>query len=189
MMYEREVNAMFLWLKKLFRGKTVTEKSIEEKDVLHFRVTGNGERVSYSTESYGSDKIEKVEHEPVIGEPTEIVGKNGEKTHRYPAALPFMAAGKCYLNWKQLCGEEEQEGLCTDVYGREVLYYKERFPCFDSFDYLHEHRYFRWFLLRENGGLTRVHVADESGWINVTENVVNLEYQCTKMLKNYGWIE
>ena len=106
-----------------------------------------------------------------------------------PAALPFSAAGKLYLNIGQLYSGEEADGLTTDIHGRQVFYYRERFPCFDSYDYLHEHRYYRWFLLKENGRLTRVYTADESGWLHVTEDVENLERKLTEELKKVGWVE
>ena len=84
----------------------------------------------------------------------------------------FTAGGKHYQNLRQLCGKTPNaEGLYRDIYGRQILCVKERFPCFDSYDYLHENRYFRWFYLLEDGKLTVVYTADERDLVEVTEDV------------------
>ena len=96
-----------------------------------------------------------------------------EKT--WPLLTGFHAAGQHYLNRNQLKNKPTQtEGLFLDVYGREVLCLKERFPCFDSYDYLYEHRYYRWYFLRDGDTLTQIYYADEGKSITVTEDVAKV---------------
>lgn len=89
----------------------------------------------------------------------------------YPLLTGFKAGGKYYLGIRQLTAETAADGLCRDVYGREVICLKERFPCFDSYDFLHEDRYYRWFFLRRHGKLTMVYFRDEGKTVEVTEDV------------------
>lgn len=114
------------------------------------------------------------------------VPEEKHKEFLYPG--PFFAAGKAYVSWKELCVEQEDSGLCRDTYGREVFCMSELFPCFDSYDYANEHRYYRWFFLREKGKLTRVYYADERYKIEVTEDVAALENNCREQLQSIGWI-
>ena len=112
-----------------------------------------------------------------------------EKKTEFPYPGRFTAAGKTYRSWKELCTEPDESGLlCKDIYGRQVLYLSELFPCFDSYDYLNENRYYRWFFIKENGKLTRVYCADQRGVIQVTEDVRNLEYRCCEQMQKLNWI-
>lgn len=102
----------------------------------------------------------------------------------------FVAAGKPYKSWKDLCVKKtEHEDLYKDIYGREWAYTRERYPCFDSFDLLHEDRYFRWFVHRENGEMTLVYVDDGKKELTVIQNPESWRYTCREMLKRLGWIE
>ena len=64
----------------------------------------------------------------------------------------FIAAGKPYLAVSQVKAKEEGElnGVLyrcfkvpqyRDVHGRRVLYFRERFPCFDVYDRMHEREF------------------------------------------------
>ena len=91
-------------------------------------------------------------------------------------AVCFMAAGRPYLSLSMLTAhQEEGSPWAKDVYGRDVLVLRERFPCFDSADYKHEHRYFRWYFLCHNGKLTCVYHTDKTPAVTVTEDVRDLE--------------
>lgn len=91
---------------------------------------------------------------------------------KVPLALGFTAGGKHYANLGQLCVTLDEEGfLGRDIFDREVLCFRERFPCFDSYDYLYEHRYFRWFLIKGENTLTLVYYEDERKDITVTEDL------------------
>lgn len=93
----------------------------------------------------------------------------------------FTAAGRPYLSPAQLKArtEAELEGVLykgftipayRDVYGRRVLYFRERFPCFDVYDRMHENRYYHWYVIRHKGGVTIVYVEDEKPGVQVCEN-------------------
>ena len=91
-----------------------------------------------------------------------------------PKAKPvlFTAAGKPYhsaaqLEWKST----DHRYICLDVYGRPVACFFERFPCFDSYDYLYEDRYYRWYLIPCGENWTVVSTEDDSEEICVRENL------------------
>ena len=108
----------------------------------------------------------------------------------FPCPGLFKAAGKRYTSLKELRVEQDESGhFCKDVYGREVLYIGERFPCFDSYDYLYEDRYYRWFFIKDGGKLTRIYHADDRGVVQVTEDVRILENKCLNMMKELKWLE
>ena len=84
----------------------------------------------------------------------------------------FSAAGRSYRSIRELAVAKKDGGpVCIDCYGREVFCFFERFPCFDSYDYLYEHRYIRRFLIREGDRLTLVYYEDENDSVNVTEDL------------------
>ena len=88
------------------------------------------------------------------------------KETTYSLLTGFRAAGKHYRNIQQ---------LFDTVDGQNVVAFRKLFPCFDSYDYLHEDRYYRWFFLRGQGTLTMVYYADESRNVEVTEDVAELK--------------
>ncbi len=96
----------------------------------------------------------------------------------------FTAAGKTYGALRQLVckWEDMRSSWARDIYGRSVLMAAERFPCFDSSDYLYEERYFRWFLLCEDGKFTCVYHTDGTDIVTVTEDMRDLEEPCRKAI-------
>ena len=98
----------------------------------------------------------------------------------------FTAAGKQYRAPHQLVYKWDKEARhgcwARDLYGRDVLMIAERFPCFDSSDYLYEDRYFRWFFLCEGGKLTCVYYTDKTDTVTVTEDVLDLDEPCWKAM-------
>ena len=117
-----------------------------------------------------------------IREPEEV-----RKTFPYPGV--FQAGGRPYLSINQLCAEklDEYGHICRDVYGREVFAEWERFPCFDSYDYRHENRYYRWFYIRVGDQLAGVHYTDQQQIIEVTEDVKKLPDRCWKAINESKW--
>lgn len=99
----------------------------------------------------------------------------------------FTAAGKHYTGVHQLCAEKTGECSFRDIYGRDVFAHKERFPCFDSYDYLNEDRYYRWFYIRENGKLCCVYYADQRKTLEVTEDVRFLKDDAWKAMQEVKW--
>lgn len=91
----------------------------------------------------------------------------------YDLSQGFIAAGKVYRELQSLSTEKpgNTPGTFLDIYGREVLCFQERFPCFDSFDYLYENRYFRWFYIFDGSSLTEVYYEDERPHVHITEDV------------------
>ncbi len=93
----------------------------------------------------------------------------------------FTAAGKDYTDIRQLENSSlgEIDGIkyqgykisvYQDVYGRRVLYFRERFPCFDSYDFMYENRYYHWHIVEGEKGLTVVYTQDEKPGVQVCEN-------------------
>ena len=113
--------------------------------------------------------------------------EESKKTFLYPGV--FWAGGRPYASTHQLCAEKlDEEGhACRDVYGREVFAQWERFPCFDSYDYLYENRYYRWFYIRNNDQLTCVYYTDERNKIEVTEEVTKLPRRCWEAIDECKW--
>lgn len=113
--------------------------------------------------------------------------EEAKRTFPYPGV--FLAGGRPYSSIKQLCAEklDEDGHICKDVYGREVFARWERFPCFDSYDYLYENRYYRWFYIRSGDKLTGVLYTDERHTIEVTEDVKSLPERCWKAIQELKW--
>ena len=93
----------------------------------------------------------------------------------------FIAAGKPYLTVSQLKAKEEGEldGVFyrgfkvpqyRDAHGRRVLYFRERFPCFDSYDRLHENRFYHWYAIENEDKVTLVYTEDEKPGAQVHED-------------------
>lgn len=112
--------------------------------------------------------------------------EESEVKFAYPGK--FTAAGKEYSSWQELCTVKEGR-ICRDIHGREVIVEWERFPCFDSYDYLYENRYYRWFYIREGDKLTCVYYVDEQKKILVTEDVWKIRERCWKAMKEANWQE
>ena len=95
----------------------------------------------------------------------------------------FAAAGKLYLSEKQLTHKQigEYKGawnykptpIYEDVYGRKVIALYERFPCFDSYDYLHENRYYNWYFIKHGGKIAVVYTEDGRAHVDVCNDLLN----------------
>jgi hypothetical protein len=107
-----------------------------------------------------------------------------------PKQQRVMIAGKLYGNLNELRVKQVSEPyLYEDIYGRVWAYEIERYPCFDSYDYLNEDRYYRWFVHREGSDIWVVYADDGTGEVTVTKNPERYQYTCRKMLQALGWIE
>ncbi len=154
------------------------------------RTAGTGKTVRYPRSSYGAVKVEWVSRRlDDQGRPVQVRVPS-EITRIYALESGFTAAGKHYDRCEQLYAQADRRKIwCRDIYGREVLYLAERFPCFDSSDFLTENRFFRWFFLREGQRLTRVFYTDETDKIYVTEDVANLEHRCWQDMEREGYFQ
>ena len=150
------------------------------------RQTGPGERIEHSGGGgicCSSVRLEWVSREKDENG-TPLRARTPEpRTGTMPESA-FTAGGKTYGALRQLTCRQEDEGgpWVLDRYGRAVLTAAERFPCFDSSDYLYEKRYFRWFLLCEDGKFTCVYHTDGTDTVTVTEDVLDLDEPCWKAM-------
>ena len=93
----------------------------------------------------------------------------------------FSAAGKEYFGTGGLIAKKISEykspwmggmnPIFLDIHGRGVVHLSSRYPCFDSFDYTYENRYFHWYFVRYKEGIAMVYHDDGTGEVKVTENI------------------
>ena len=151
------------------------------------RVAGKGESVGHSGGGYiccGTVRLEWVSRE-TDGEGAPLRTRTPEPRIQTMSKNAFTAMGKTYGAPHQLAykWEDKYGPWALDRYGRAVLAVAERFPCFDSSDYLYENRYFRWFLLCDDGKFTCVYHTDGTDTVTVTEDVLDLEEPCWKKIQ------
>jgi len=174
------------------KAESVSESACEPAQKapgdVAIRVTGDGEKVSYDTRTCGTSRIMWVSRETASdGNPLRIrMPKSESRTYKQP--LPFQAAGKRYTSLDKLLAEKKEDGTYRDCHGRVVLSVTERFPCFDSHDYANENRYYRWWIIVEEGFISRVYHTDEQREIYVTDDVQDIEENCLSELKKHGYV-
>lgn len=114
-----------------------------------------------------------------------------EKIHKCLAAGGFWVADKYYASVKQLTKRTVEEGSLwyQDIYGRDVIEVRERFPCFDSHDFLYENRYYRWFYLIENEMLYCVYYEDQGTYVTVTNDVARISSSVYKIMHLFGQLD
>lgn len=148
---------------------------------------GKGDTVRYNGYSSGTVRLKWVSRETAAdGNPLRMRVPKSSTTISNKSRF-FSAAGRSYYSLERLTAEKSADGTFRDSYGRVVVCVSERFPCFDSSDRLYEKRYFRWWLIVEDGKLTRVFRADESSEIHITEDVQDLEKNCVEALTKLGF--
>ncbi len=109
-----------------------------------------------------------------------------EETVVYDDDRGFLAGGLWYSRWSQLELMDLRDGSFKDCYGNTVFTARERFPVFDSYDAIHENRYYRWWLFVTDGQLTRIYREDGSPKVYVTTDVAALEQPCIEALTAQG---
>ena len=117
--------------------------------------------------------------------------------HHYEAPLVerngksrLLPAGREYEKLNQLTAAVKEEPyLYEDIYGREWAYVSERYPCFDSYDYLNEDRYYHWYVCREGDSMWVVYRDDGGHGVTVMQDPERIDYTCRKILETLGWIE
>lgn len=144
---------------------------------------GSGEMVHHSRGLYSTIRLRWVDENDSercrIPQPVSRV---------YGIRKPFMAAGKRYRSLSQLL-LKSPKGMpwCRDIYGREVLHLTERFPCFDSYDYMYENRYFHDLFIYEKDTLTHIAVTDEDDTFTLTEDARDVKPTVWREFQNLGY--
>lgn len=149
---------------------------------------GRGERRDSRLSSRATQRMQWVSRETdPEGQPLRSrTPEEHTSTHLPP--LPFTAAGKLYASLGGLTAQKLTDGTYLDCHGRRVISLAERFPCFDSYDYATENRYYRWYIIIEPERLTRVYTEDDIPQIYITEDVRDLEDNCVNALKTLGLV-
>lgn len=164
-----------------------TDASPERKD-MYLRRVGNGSSFRHELGSYSGEKVEWVSVETdETGKPV-AVRQPEEHTREYSKFQKFTMAGKTYWNFSHFLKKSEEE-WGKDAYGRTVFCTKERYPCFDSYDFLCETRYFRWYFIREGNSVSQLFAADDRGKIYVTEDLGNVESWAWDRMKATGFCQ
>ena len=150
------------------------------------RQAGKGKSVSYPGCSCATVRVRWESRQlDDDGQPVSV-REPREKTFVLPAK-GFVVAGQAYTSVKQLDPDRYKDGTWSrDIHGRQVLCVWERFPCFDSSDYLYDHRCFRWFFFWENGRLIRLQHTDERPIVTVTTDVRDIEDRCWQIMQQQG---
>ena len=161
----------------------------EQRKDLFMRCIGKGKKISYELSSYWAEDIEWVSRETdETGEPM-VRRIPKEKTVEVGINNSFTIAGKTYQDINHFISYDKDRQWATDVYGRRVLCVTERFPCFDSYDYLNETRHYRWFFLCVGNRLNRVFYTDGQMRVVVTEDVQNVESPCWEEMQKLGYYQ
>lgn len=154
---------------------------------MELRQRGDGIKVSLAQDFRSSTRLLWVSAEQDgEGRPLKTRAPQ-ESTRVCPCPGPFEAAGRSYNSLDELTRKQLDDNWSLDRYGRRVLCIVERFPCFDSYDAMHEHRFNRWFFLRVGDSLTRVFYKDEQNEVYITEDVENLENDCWREFCKHGF--
>ena len=163
-------------------------KNVQERGDMYLRRVGNGKGVRHELGFYSTEKVEWVSLETdEKGNPVVILPQE-EHSYQSIKSLPFSLAGKRYRNYKHFLRKQDGE-WGEDAYGRKVLCTREKYPCFDSYDLMHENRYFRWYFIREGNSLSQLFVADDRNTIYITENVQNVEGWSWGRMKATGFCQ
>lgn len=160
----------------------------EQRSDMYLRYIGNGAKFHYELGSYSTEKVEWVSLETGEDGKPVAVREPCESTHEYCKKHKFSMAGKTYQDVNHFLRSQDGE-WGEDVYGRPVLCTKEKYPCFDSYDFLYENRYFRWFFIREGNSVSQLFFADDRDKIYVTEDIHNIEGWAWGRMKATGFCQ
>ena len=175
---------------KHFHRNQVPEKQEvpQKQEDMYLRRVGCGEMVRYELKSYSTEKVEWVSMETdENGSPVQVRVPDSHICE-YSRKHCFSMAGKTYQDLGHFLRNQDGE-WGQDIYGRKVLCTKERYPCFDSSDYLYEDRYFRWYFIREGNAVSQLFAADDRDKIYVTEDVQNIEPWAWSRMKATGFCQ
>lgn len=171
-----------------FRKTDRLDKTAKTREDMYLRQMGKGTAVHYELKSCSTKLLEWVSTETdEQGDPL-VVRVPMESTRECSRKLPFSMAGKKYSDLNSFL--KKLDGAWgEDVYGRRVFCLKELYPCFDSYDYLYENRYYRWFLIREGNTISRLFLSDDRDKIYITDDVRNMESWVWTQMKESGFCQ
>lgn len=112
-------------------------------------------------------------------------------TCKYSLLNGFRVGAMEYRCVEQLWSKalDEDRYIYQDIHGHIVAEVSERFPCFDSYDYINEHRYYHWFYLIEGGKLWHIYYADDHDEISVTEDADEIDGYVWSSMVRLGWVK
>lgn len=169
-------------------GSLFGKKPVKTEKEMYLRIAGPGQPVHQDLRISAGKRVEWVsEQTDEEGNPV-TVRVPQEHTTQYSKTKPFSMAGKIYPNLNSFLRKREND-WGEDLYGRQVLCLLERFPCFDSYDYMHEDRYYRWYFIREGNTLSCLYSSDGMETIRVTEDVANLEGKTWREMERCGFCQ
>ena len=84
---------------------------------------------------------------------------------------------------------DENQHIYRSIYGRIIAEILEQFPCFDSYDFANEDRYYHWLCLVEKGKLYCVYYEDGQDAITVTEDADKIEATVWREMLRLGWVK
>lgn len=98
--------------------------------------------------------------------------------------------GKVYQSVQDFKSRKDRkEHIYWDIYNRKVMEVYERFPCFDSYDYANEDRYYRWFYLVSGNKMWCIYQADGRKTVLVTEDVAEIDAMVWRNMKRFHLVE
>ena len=171
-----------------FLNSRHNEDPAEGRCDMFLRPAGNGTIFRHELGGHSTQRVEWVSLETDENGKPVAVRESCERTEVGSKNQAFYMAGKEYRNLKAFLKSQDEE-WGVDSYGRQVLCTKERYPCFDSYDFLSENRYFRWFFIREGNSVSQLFYADDRDKIYITEDVHNIEDWAWSRMKATGFCQ
>lgn len=157
-------------------------------NTMYLHYVDRGNRIKYDLTSQFTEKVVWI-HGEVDSDENPVVQREPEEVSFVCSRdSEFTVAGKTYPNFDSMLKACEGN-WGVDIHGREVFCYNELFPCFDSYDYATETRYYRWRFIREGNRLSRVYASDTGDIVFVTEDVGNIEAQIWRQMVELGYCQ
>lgn len=118
-----------------------------------------------------------------------------ENKNKFSYPVKFIAAGKEYSSWKELCAEKIKThgdgSICRDIYGREIFMRLREFPqpySFDYWDWLGDERYYRSFYIWQEDRLCYVFYEDRQSSILVYEDAEYMYNTDIEKMYTLNWL-
>lgn len=176
---------------KLFWKKEPIAGTPEPQQEMLLHCTEESKKISRDLNCTSAYKVEWISREKgEDGRPLALREPEEQEAVHTRRSI-FTVAGKpyCGLNAFLYGLKEIDDDWAEDQYGRKVLRIQKRFPCFDSYDYLTENRFYRWFFIRKGNSISRIYASDDCPNVYVTDDVAYVEYDLINKLRDAGMIE